>query len=231
MYHSILAEIKRLEDRLRAFKGGISWEKYNECKTNNRTALECSDLLKESCLQSRYRVSKIIRMSMDIISLILDSIDTIKVIFLVRDPRAIMMSRLEIDYMCPSIDGCVPALCRKMTTDSKLSVQLEDKYPDRFKTIKYEDIASDPVFHASQMYKFINFAYTQADMDKIYHMTHSTGADDDEMFSTSRQNSTETAWQWKKQINATVIQLMDKYCSGVYNIFGYPQSKELQLQM
>ncbi|KAL5011643.1 hypothetical protein ScPMuIL_010194 [Solemya velum] len=114
-----LDEIKHIDERLRSFKGGVSWEKYNQCKTANGSAVECLPLLKKSCFGSRFRVFKVIRMSMDIVSSILDSVDTLKVIFLVRDPRATMLSRLEIDYMCPSMERCVPSFCRKLIEDSK----------------------------------------------------------------------------------------------------------------
>lgn len=166
-------------------------------------------------------------MSMDIVSSILDSVDTLKVIFLVRDPRATMLSRLEIDYMCPSMERCVPSFCRKLIEDSEISLQLEEKYPDRFKTMTYEDIASDPVNRAVEMYKFINFPYTQTDLDRIYKMTHSTGTGDEEMFTTSRKNSTETAWQWVKQANATVIKLIDRYCAKAYKMLGYHETEEI----
>jgi Sulfotransferase domain len=92
----------------------------------------------------------------------------VKVIHLVRDPRAVALSRR--DYY-PSARGLfaedasddpsalmireASVLCRRVANDVRVGRQLQRLFPGRLLTLTYEQLAEDPVRWANEVYRFI----------------------------------------------------------------------------
>lgn len=221
--HSIFSEIKHIGDSLRAQKG--RWRDFNKCVKANISERECHPLLMEACNKSSLRVFKAIRLSMDLVSTIMDSIQTLKVVFLYRDPRGIMISRQNMGKLCRDIEKSVPALCNKMYKDIKIAKQLQLEYPKRFKSFAYENIATDPIRSTMQLFKFIRFPFSQNDLDRVYNMTHATNIKSESFYNTFREDSKQTASQWISHAGSPVLHLTDRHCSRVYRQLGYQKTK------
>ncbi|KAL5013041.1 hypothetical protein ScPMuIL_011592 [Solemya velum] len=220
-----LNEIKHIGDKLRVYKGG--WKDFDNCTRANVSERNCTPLLMDACNKSPLRVFKAVRLSMDLVSYILDSIRTLKVVFLYRDPRGIMVSRLGMGKLCKDIEKSVPALCHKMYKDVKISKQLELRYPKRFRSFAYENIAMQPMKQIEKLYRFLRFSYSQNDLDRVYNMTHATNVAGESFYNTFREDSKQTASQWVSHAGSPVISLTDKYCGHVYKLLGYPKTKHI----
>lgn len=66
----------------------------------------------------------------------------LKMIYLVRDPRATMNSRNILKWCMDSKDCRDPQLlCEDLASNFFSAIDLLQRYPDRFKVVRYEDLA------------------------------------------------------------------------------------------
>ncbi|KAL5005407.1 hypothetical protein ScPMuIL_018863 [Solemya velum] len=188
-------------------KGGPSWQDFAKC-TATKASTECEKAIKDNCQKSTFRVSKVLRLSMRMIGQLLEDMDTLKVIFLLRDPRGIMASRQTMGMTFPDSETASESLCKKMYVDCSLANLLEKTYKKRFLKIKYEDIADRPIENAKRMYDFMNYPYTKHDIEMVFSLTQG--------------NATKRAKHWLQEKNTTLIEYVNKYCEQTFEITGYP---------
>ena len=76
----------------------------------------------------------------------------VKVLLLVRDPRAVLESRKHKQDFFPNCSDCHdPAvLCGDMLEDYVAINTLATKYPDRFKAIRFEDLVKEGFIKISE---------------------------------------------------------------------------------
>jgi len=101
-----------------------------------------------------------------------------RVIHLVRDPRAVVASRLATNdesivgrYTLLSSSGILSSqlanesaavreasmYCRRAVADLRLSIQLRAQYPGRIMTVSYEDVVRNMDEHVEVVYRFLGF--------------------------------------------------------------------------
>lgn len=170
------------------------------------------------CFTSHSRVSKVLRLTVGLASRLLNSLSHLKILHLVRDPRAIIDSRLRGSGNT-TLDE-IKSLCQKIKQDCKDSLQMQRKYPGRIRTIFYEDIATSPM-EASKVFEFVGFASEMNDFLHINSMIHSSKTEG--VYTTARNNSEQTARKWRTRIPWHVIKWTNDECSDVYDLLGYPQ--------
>ena len=63
---------------------------------------------------------------------------SLKVIFLVRDPRGVMNSRDSMDW-CSDSSACgsVDVMCKDLYSDVRYANELNEKYPNRLLLVRY----------------------------------------------------------------------------------------------
>lgn len=175
----------------------------------------------------KIRVAKVLGLSMDMIEGLLDSLPSLKVIYLLRDPRATMVSRLTHmgakRFLEENIIDTSRALCERMLNDISISKTIQQKYPLRFKSITYESIAREPIPKAVEMYNFIDYVYQESDLERIRMITNSPQSSD-KVGQVKRANSTATSENWKYVIKPRIKNTIDSSCSKTYTQlrgFGY----------
>ena len=79
-----------------------------------------------------------------------------KVIYLIRDPRAVMNSRY-INWWCQNSSHCIEPekLCKFDLDDFNAAKEYSIKYPNDFKFIKYEDLLLDWKSEVTKLYQFV----------------------------------------------------------------------------
>lgn len=74
----------------------------------------CIEALITKCKQAKHRVIKVILSSMELAEQVLNSVKNVKVIHLLRDPRAVVASRVRVGAVSKrAIEGAGGQLCRK----------------------------------------------------------------------------------------------------------------------
>lgn len=202
-----------------AQKGGNSWYSYRRCP--NDAIPKCLQELVRICRDSPIRVAKVLRLSMGLVGALFKRLPSLKVILLIRDPRAIMSSRCEFTGAFKKhADTASLSLCIKLYEDIKQAKQLQIQYPSRVKIVKYESIADKPLLEMKKLYHFIGYKYTNVDMEIIYNVTH--GLRKTVTYrGFVRNNSLETAMKWTKDISPYLYQCLQKHCINVYHLLEY----------
>ncbi|XP_069135302.1 carbohydrate sulfotransferase 1-like [Argopecten irradians] len=176
------------------------------------------------CLTAESKVSKIPRISMGVASKLLSEFPNLKIIHLLRDPRAIINSVLPLGWKIPPSGGAA-SLCNKMTKDFREGIKIKQAYPGRVYTVFYEDLAQNPSKVFSSIYKFLGYRFSSIERHRLVQMTASTK--DGYANDTRRHDSTKTARKWRYKINSTVLVKINKACSSLYKLLGYPRLESI----
>ncbi|OWF43943.1 Carbohydrate sulfotransferase 1 [Mizuhopecten yessoensis] len=173
------------------------------------------------------RIIKTIRLSMDMVQELMENIPNLKVIHLLRDPRGMIVSRIKairhLQYKMGNMSSIARAVCDRYNRDISIGQSLKVKYPNRIKTVLYEQIAQRPLETSIRIFKFLGLQPKRN--FKSWLMEHIAG--DPKMsvghpaFSTVRANSTVTANSWRIQLSLDNVMDIDRECSQVYEYTGY----------
>ena len=246
-YHDLLSDSKRLfpnkKKRLlwmdRAFRQPI--QRHN---LERPTVL----ILEQTCQQYNVRVQKIIRARRlhNILPVILNN--DVDVIVLVRDPRALSQSALNIELKRKNISSDeqktillerTRKICEKYNdTISFLKTSVDTSFYELFAEkvvlVRYEDVASSPQEKARRLYGRLRLAYPDTLDGWITEATSGGESLGDtgkvlSEFSTSRQ-SRETAEKWRLKIDLAIVLQMQTVCGDIMQVLGYaPVTSEQQL--
>ena len=203
---------------------GFSWKPYADCKWKNGK-LACIPKVRSHCLKSKIRVTKVLRLRLDVTQSLLESDSSLKIVHIFRDPRAIMCSRaLKTPWYPLYLVGNyinfienARSLCMKMTEDYLAGKQLMTSFPGRVWLIRYEDL--------------------------FYDMTLIDGIKSELGIKPNSGNITTThswvnnntpvdfkPWMiWRKLLSPLRIKILDELCSSVYKDLGYIQLSPVDL--
>ena len=172
----------------------------------------------EVCTNASHRVSKILRLAPEHFESLLQSRKNLKVIHLVRDPRAIINSRIETKWY-PLKDMLLnaEALCQKMIHDYRQGKQLSVKYPKRFRFVYYEDLKANPVIKVRAMYKFLGMSLDENKYSAIKNLIAANSSKHRVLTEREKNN----AFWWRRKLKWDTVKKLDTLCKDVYEAFGY----------
>ena len=193
----------------------------------------CSQSYIDMCLNSKASVIKSIRLSMAHIGAILERDPDVKVLYLIRDPRAIAQSRISTKLSARTarmrnynsiakeekLINEANLLCRKMSDDLRKFDVLQKRYPNSLKQVVYENIARSPFQHYEDMYIFAGLNRTRSMVKWLKGRVSSERNNSD--FGTKRQNATETSLKWKTTIDRTALKIATNLCKDTLSRMGY----------
>ncbi|XP_043993379.1 carbohydrate sulfotransferase 3a [Gambusia affinis] len=211
------------------------FERYH-CKIRQCGPLNLT-LASESCLSKQHHAIKAVRVrQLDTLQpLVEDPHLNVAVIQLVRDPRAILVSRMVAfpskyqtwkawaqDGQVPEDDDEVKRLkgnCDQVRISAELGLSKPQWLKGRYMLVRYEDIARYPMQKAEEMYKFTGIPFSSRAREWILRNTQTTeGASG--IYSTQK-NSSEQADKWRTSIPFTLVQVVQKVCGPTMKLFGY----------
>ncbi|XP_060607774.1 carbohydrate sulfotransferase 3-like isoform X2 [Ruditapes philippinarum] len=190
---------------------------YNKTKSRESAIKVCTKHLEEICKDSPVRIVKTIRMAVNDVKHLLKELPTLKIVHLVRDPRATLYSQYHFG-MCKQQRGgwqwCANNLCKRLENDVLKLESLKIKYPDRILNVLYKDIAKDPLTMSRKMYDFIGEDFTRQAESYIYNITMA-GNQNNCAICTTRSNSSEHINTWKKKMNQEFLQIVNERCNYI----------------
>ncbi|XP_050407522.2 carbohydrate sulfotransferase 4 [Patella vulgata] len=199
---------------------------FTACSRSNpglMGVVQCLATLYKQCTQSSATAIKTIRTSMYTIRQLLKIDTNLKVIYLLRDPRATTLSQLYLKRADPPLklyNRTSQKLCNTMWLDIVMATKLMKQHPDRIIGLMYEDLIRDPYKIARRMFEFIGLEYDDDVTDHIKAITN--GKRDGKCVTcVSRKNSTKTALRWRQEINYKGVLAVDENCQKVYRMTGY----------
>ncbi|XP_068610835.1 carbohydrate sulfotransferase 3b [Brachionichthys hirsutus] len=191
----------------------------------------------ESCLKKRHRAIKTVRARQleTLRPLAEDPRLDVRFIQLVRDPRAVLASRMvafEARYKnwkqwatgadVPIDDVEVTKLkgnCDSIRMSAELGLRQPAWLRRRYMLVRYEDVARFPMGKAAEMYRFAGIPFTPQVKSWILSNTRAptqTGGP----YSTQK-NSSEQVEKWRFSLPFRVVQLVQRVCGPMLKLFGY----------
>lgn len=204
----------------------LSVHRYKECRKQNKSLETCS----KQCISSTKSI-KTIRLSMDIVEILMAKIPDLKVIHLLRDPRGMIKSRLKGGFVKKSMNlaTIAQAHCERFERNIEIGKRLLQRYPGRLKTYLYEQIAENPKESSSSIFGFLGL--TPSSTFDVWLHNHTAAGIKSSYYKTSRPNSTLTANSWRLSLPYKDVKNIDKQCLEFYKITGIlPASDEKTLR-
>ncbi|XP_041803332.1 carbohydrate sulfotransferase 3a [Chelmon rostratus] len=211
------------------------FERYH-CKTRRCGPLNLT-LASESCLSKQHHAIKTVRVRQleTLQPLLEDPRLDVRVIQLVRDPRAILASRMVAfsskyqtwkawaqDGQVPEDDEEVKRLkgnCDHIRMSAEVGLSRPRWLRNRYMLVRYEDIARYPMQKAEEMYRFTGIPFSPQAREWILKNTQTT-QEASGIYSTQK-NSSEQAEKWRFSIPFTLAQVVQRVCGPTMKLFGY----------
>ena len=175
---------------------------------------KCLPLLTKKCENSTIRIIKFIRMRMAVAENLLNAFPDIKIIYLTRDPRAMMDSQVRKNDMgARRFDHFVyntNDMCGKMWGDLQLFHALKNTYPNSIYPIQYEHFIQSPLKVTEKMFGFLELNFTDSIKNYVASKTVLTQSESEKHISV-----------WRKHISIENLNVVDVNCEKVYKELGY----------
>jgi len=157
------------------------FDNYRSCfqSYRHRVDANCTNVLRKLIANHRLRAAKVVRATMDSMRPLLLSLPTLRVIHLVRDPRAVALSRirfgdsgrglysLQSRKLKSTIVAEASLYCRHVTADIRSRLALEREFPGRILTVRYEDVVANPEQHFRDVYRLLDEQTPNATLDEM----------------------------------------------------------------
>ncbi|XP_070547690.1 carbohydrate sulfotransferase 1-like isoform X1 [Ptychodera flava] len=196
--------------------------------------------LTEVCKSRRHIAVKIIRIyDINLLrSLLVDSKLNVKIVHLVRDPRAVFNSRntlnmINKDFIRRGSEDEILQYCRDLEKNVLVVQNSQDVFRNRYTILRYEDVAKYTIQEMQKLYKFLDL---NEDDDIVSGLSGDVSLGKSPKFST-RKNSKYVVDDWRKQITIDDTFTVQRKCShamqllGYLNVTDYDQLRDLDLEL
>lgn len=198
---------------------------YLSCRNSLRKVVNsrCVHLFRKSCESRTLRTVKLVRSTMSSMESLLRTLPNFRVIHLVRDPRAVILSRLKFDasglggYSLSRNNGSIMSreaklFCSTVLRDIRLSSELQAKYPGKIRQVFYEDAVKNLKNFTKQIYGFV-------------HSANPIGTSwwRKRIGSRSGRKSIETSTKWKRLLSYKENMEIVNSCREFFSITNYGQ--------
>ncbi|XP_078575967.1 carbohydrate sulfotransferase 1-like [Branchiostoma floridae x Branchiostoma japonicum] len=191
-----------------------------------------TSVLNEACTKSKLNVAKVIRVKdVKIFEQIVRNGSEIgqhvKVIHLVRDPRAAIASRIRVYNLrqpAPFSDEFVDeknvkVRCKHMVENAQVQDGVPDWLVGHYALIRYEDVAMAPAAMTEKLYNFIGTDSDKAVFDWLAENTNAT--EPDKNVYSRKRNSRDTVDAWRRNLSLSAVLKIQKICRDALEMFGY----------
>lgn len=198
---------------------------YRLCRTSVTDLNVCYDLdfLTATCEIFPWTLMKLVRLKLSLMKPFLEDPEISKhlhVIYLVRDPRAVINSRRSTVGWCKesSHDCYSPAvLCDDMASDLQTAREFQKLYPNKMHILRYEDMANDPYNQTQKLLEAIGLDYNKK--MKTFLNSHTT-VEHDKPWTTSRDSKKRLLY-WTKSLPWEDVKEVQQSCSSTMLDHGY----------
>ncbi|OBS81381.1 hypothetical protein A6R68_20409 [Neotoma lepida] len=172
----------------------------------------------------------------------------LRIVHLVRDPRAVLRSREQTAKALARDSGIVlgtngtwveadPRLrvvsevCRSHVRIAEAALHKPPPFlQDRYRLVRYEDLARDPLTEIRELYAFTGLGLTPQLQTWIHNITHGSGPGARrEAFKTSSRDALSVSQAWRHTLPFAKIRRVQELCAGALQLLGYrPVYSELE---
>ncbi|XP_052837518.1 carbohydrate sulfotransferase 4 isoform X1 [Drosophila gunungcola] len=146
------------------------------------------------------------------------SLSSVRIVLLVRDPRGTMQSRRHRVW-CGGNEDCEdPRLvCQDLQDDYKTAELLLQKYPSRFRTVRYEDLSLSPSEMTQDILQFYGLPFDPAVEEFLdTHTKVNIGG-----VSSTYRDSRSAPFHWMQDLKPEEIKQIQDVCVDAMDLWGY----------
>lgn len=208
---------------------GPSWDVYRQCLSRYQARSQCIRDLEFVCRKKSHRFIKVLRLSVGSFRPLLEAHPRLKVLHLVRDPRAIVNSRHFTRnypvYGYQDSNTMERNLCNKMAIDHREGLKLMADFPERVKFLYYEDVLANLDSRVQQVFQFLKMRYNVSEVRDLLNINvNQSPSEKGNDFVDDRKNDNSN-W-WRRHIQMYQMKHVDSACAEVYTRYGYKMAKE-----
>lgn len=221
------------------------FEKFH-CKARKCGPLNLT-LASQSCREKQHRAIKSVRVrQLDTLRpLAEDPRLDVKFIQLVRDPRAVLASRMVAfekykNWKEWAAHGDVPldddevrklkGNCDNIRVSAQIGLRQPKWLRGRYMLVRYEDIARFPREKAVEMYRFAGMPFTPQVKSWIAKNTQVPNKEASGLYSLQR-NSSEHVEKWRFSLPFKIAQVVQRVCRPTLKLFGYKVANSEKMLM
>ncbi|KAK4299681.1 hypothetical protein Pmani_028063 [Petrolisthes manimaculis] len=190
---------------------------WSMCSAMPRSKCYTPDTLGRLCSVFPVHVMKVVRARLSVLAPLLLN-PWVRVVWLVRDPRAVISSRTNSVTWCTTRSCSDPGyLCSDLALDYSTYLVLKEEYPKQVLLLRYEDLARHPYDKTRQVLEFAGLTLHQQVKDYLDdHLT----SDEDAPWSTRHDPSTRVA-RWMKVMKFEDVVKTQYQCHNIIKNLGY----------
>ncbi|XP_071535422.1 carbohydrate sulfotransferase 5-like [Panulirus ornatus] len=174
-----------------------------------------SNLLNSACRNKPIRVVKTIRMQVAwLLPLLEDPASNVKMIHLVRDPRASLISAWKEKW-----DITPEKSCSRISQDLQSGRNLNKLYPERYLTVRYEDLCGDPWGMARIIFSYLG--YTDLPSSTISFLKTSITSNTSGSPYSIKRNSYLMKQNWRTIITQKQLTDIEQVCASTIQDIGF----------
>lgn len=197
---------------------GYNSQMWRKCQPNNPICFK-PKFLNAFCRSAPFQAMKVLRIQAELLEpLLVDPELNVNIVLLIRDPRATMASRNSQEW-CKGFPDCDNPVnvCQDMVSDFKAAQIFTKKYPDRFKVIRYENLAFDPFNVTANIFHFYGLPF-EAGIEKFLKIRTKS---DEGGYETTFRNSRKAAIHWITVFKFNEVEKIQSICSTAMKLWGY----------
>ncbi|XP_077424713.1 carbohydrate sulfotransferase 1 isoform X2 [Vanacampus margaritifer] len=222
------------------FRNGAALDPPEESWCTKKCGILNLTVASRSCLSRGHIAIKTVRIPevMDLRTLVEDPRLDLKIIHLVRDPRAILASRITAfsdqfrAWKIWNATGRQPryvdlsqitSTCKDMLASAEAGLLRPAWLQGRYLLVRYEDLAFNPKHMANELYQFIGLEMEDRVQTWITRNTKSNLSAPFEWnykYSTTR-NSRMTAESWRLRLGYDIVSTVQNLCNDTLALLGY----------
>ena len=156
-----------------------------------------------------------------------------KIVFLVRDPRAVIPSSKALGFFRDAAGDIAMRgtrlysywRCKETEENLEIIRKLDDSLRNRIKLQRYEDLALNPLKALTGLYEFAGLSELESIKTWLNETTRKTRGDCNEMDGEQATCTKDDAWvaanRWRWKVHPQEISIVEKYCKEAMRLMGY----------
>ena len=210
---------------------------------DNRTFVHCKDLdpllTSLSCTLYKHTVVKVLThrflpfIEVDRLAPLFNSCSKLKIIHLMRDPRAVIASMDRVGWTLnnSAVNTAVrdfslfkilaQKFCSDMVGSLSFALSAEAKFPDQYKLVRYEDLVQSPFTVSHELFDFAGIRRSDRVDAFLVNSTSSYDSRNTQEYATFRSNVSSLIDSWRRQFTFDAVRAVESHCWPVLEILQY----------
>ncbi|KAK3088846.1 hypothetical protein FSP39_024545 [Pinctada imbricata] len=202
-----------------------STAEMNMCQTNLTYMLSCAEALQRKCINSKFVLIKSIRIRAYQLLDIKEDFPDLKVVYLIRDPRAVLASQMNYGmatFRHLNESEFVSEFCMNVTQDTQVVRVFQKFYPGDINVVYHNNFEQNGVAYSRDIYRALGITFNTESKRKILSLT-GDGKNCTRSYAlcTRKYNSTVEIGKWRTEISFYFARLVDSLCKSVYKSHGF----------